>query len=217
MEWSLWGDIKLRLVLTSDTHGHHRKLKVPEGDIFIHAGDFLGWGTYEEMLDFNNWLKDIPCEHKLIIAGNHDKAAYTRTKEEIDGILSNATYLQDSSVIIEGKKFYGSPYTPEFAGWFFMLERGSQELKDKWDEIPLDTDVLISHGPPIYKLDADSFGHHFGCEDLRRRVKEVKPAYHIFGHNHRNDVTQDEHTIYINASFCMDGNIPTYDIVKVDL
>lgn len=30
----------LRLVITSDTHTKHRKLRVPYGDVFIHCGDF---------------------------------------------------------------------------------------------------------------------------------------------------------------------------------
>ena len=34
----------MRLVLVSDSHCRHRHLDVPDGDVFIHAGDFTYFG-----------------------------------------------------------------------------------------------------------------------------------------------------------------------------
>ena len=30
----------MKVVCISDTHGHHEKLDLPEGDLIIHSGDF---------------------------------------------------------------------------------------------------------------------------------------------------------------------------------
>lgn len=49
---------KVRVVCMSDTHSltHHIKFDIPEGDVFIHAGDFTRCGKLDEVIDFNNWL-----------------------------------------------------------------------------------------------------------------------------------------------------------------
>ena len=62
-----------RIVCISDTHGLHRKVAVPGGDLLIHAGDFMRTGTsLEEIADFNGWLGEQPHPHKIVVAGNHD-------------------------------------------------------------------------------------------------------------------------------------------------
>lgn len=33
------GKKSLKIVCISDTHGMHRKMKIPEGDVLVHAGD----------------------------------------------------------------------------------------------------------------------------------------------------------------------------------
>lgn len=38
--------------------------------------------------------------------------------------LTNCTYLEDSGTVIEGIRFYGSPWQPEFFGWAFNAKRG---------------------------------------------------------------------------------------------
>ena len=95
-------------------------------------------------------------------------------------------YLQDSEVIIEGFKFYGSPYTPAFNDWYFMKKR--DKLHEIWQKIPEDTNVLITHGPPKGMLDLseDRDGKLEICGDkaLFKRVMIIKPKYHLFGHVH---------------------------------
>jgi hypothetical protein len=59
-----------RIVCISDTHGLHRKVAVPEGDLLIHADDFMRTGAYfEEIADFNDWLGEQPHRHKIVVAG----------------------------------------------------------------------------------------------------------------------------------------------------
>lgn len=54
----------IKVVCLSDTHGFHRYLKVPDGDILIHAGDFMAHGrAAKEVEDFNEWLGSLPHPH----------------------------------------------------------------------------------------------------------------------------------------------------------
>jgi Icc-related predicted phosphoesterase len=83
----------------------------------------------------------------------------------------------------------------------FNLQRG-QDLKAKWDLIPEDTDVLITHGPPYGHLDTIQ-GFSQGCQDLLTAVEYVKPKFHVFGHVHKGaGLSKNEHTTFINASSC---------------
>ena len=57
----------LRLVCVSDTHGRHRHVNVPPGDILIHAGDFTHFGKEKDVTDFNDWLGEQDHSHKIVI------------------------------------------------------------------------------------------------------------------------------------------------------
>jgi 3',5'-cyclic AMP phosphodiesterase CpdA len=62
----------MRIVLVSDTHGFHRQLDAPSGDLLIHAGDFTVHSKPSIGFEFNGWLGSLPHRHKLIIPGNHE-------------------------------------------------------------------------------------------------------------------------------------------------
>ena len=100
-------DSLLLLVCIADTHGFHRKLTLPPGDILIHAGDFDG-RTVEQIDEFNAWLGELPFWHKLVIAGNHD-LLFDRDPKLARAHLTNGIYLQNSGVTLEGLHFWGSP------------------------------------------------------------------------------------------------------------
>lgn len=62
----------------------------------------------------------------------------------------------------------------------------------KWDVIPDDTDILVTHTPPLGHGDLCCTGVRAGCVELLSTVqKRVKPKYHVFGHIHEG--------IYING------------------
>jgi Icc-related predicted phosphoesterase len=172
----------LTLVAMADTHGYHQHLTVPEGDILIHAGDLTRRGSLEELAQVNEFLASLPHRHKVVVAGNHDWC-FQESLAEARAVLTAATYLEDEAVIIEGLKFYGSPWQPWFMDWAFNLPRGA-ELARRWARIPEDTDILITHGPPLGFGDRVYGGKRVGCEDLLRRVQQVRPKLHLFGHIH---------------------------------
>lgn len=191
----------MKLVFISDTHGEHEELTLPEGDILFHCGDFMtdGYSVFEAK-DFLEWFSNIGTfKHRILIAGNHD-----RLFEDIPTILlhgiDNITYLQDSFVIIEGIKIYGTPYQPAFRNWAFNLPRDGEQLKSKWEQIPMDTDILLTHSPPYGVLDKVEEGVNVGCKMMKKRVEEVKPTIHAFGHVHECPGEEELDTHYINAA-----------------
>eukprot|EP01117_Protostelium_nocturnum_P010403 TRINITY_DN3743_c0_g1_i1.p1 TRINITY_DN3743_c0_g1~~TRINITY_DN3743_c0_g1_i1.p1 ORF type:complete len:268 (-),score=56.05 TRINITY_DN3743_c0_g1_i1:27-830(-) len=211
---------KLKFVCISDTHSKHRKVNVPDGDVLIHSGDFILKGKMEEYEDFAVWLGGLPHTHKILIAGNHDEM-FDRFPNEARKLLEpHCTYLQDSSTIIDGIKIFGSPWQPAWGSPAFSLKRNSDELKEKWAGIDLDTDILVTHGPAhgnrggwIYYRGADS-----GCELLTKAVKKVKPLVHIFGHIHQGyGINKDEYSTYINASSCTVKYRPTNPPIVFEL
>lgn len=198
----------MKCVVISDTHGMYRELAIPEAEVFIHAGDILGRGKLSELTEFNTWVGTLPHRHKIIIAGNHDWC-FERSERESREILTNAVYLKDELVEIEGVKFYGSPWQPAFFNWAFNLSRGS-ELKEKWDLIPGNIDVLITHGPPAGILDTVMDGSNVGCEELIKAVNRIKPQYHLFGHIHEGyGIRVLEGCTHINASITTERYLPT--------
>jgi Icc-related predicted phosphoesterase len=203
-----------KIVTISDTHTHHRKVELPEGDILIHAGDFTSRGRGNEVIDFFYWLEtqSEKFKHIIFIAGNHDLSfenKYEWLLKEIDGLPSNVHYLEDSEIVIDGIKFYGTPWQPEFHQWAFNLPRGPK-LAEKWALIPNDTDVLITHGPPATVLDfVLRYRVNVGCIDLLYRIEEVKPKLNVFGHIHEGyGIKNAPHTTFINASVCTTNYYP---------
>jgi len=193
--------LSTKIIIISDTHGLHEDVLIPDGDVLIHAGDFTAKGALSDVEVFNHFLGRLPHRHKIVIAGNHEHC-FERTPHEARALLTNAIYLQDECVTIEGVSYYGSPWQPWFFDWAFNLKRGAA-LKAKWDSIPEETDVLITHGPPAGVADVTAGGLSVGCEDLLNRVALVKPTLHAFGHIHEGyGVKHSESTTFVNASIC---------------
>ncbi|XP_061166907.1 metallophosphoesterase MPPED2-like isoform X1 [Saccostrea echinata] len=234
---------KIRFVCISDTHGKIERsgLRMPPGDVLLHAGDFTMKGQLTEIEKFNSYLGFLPYKLKILVAGNHDLTldeelsdstlrsfglqhseieSYLKSRglKSVKEMLTNAVYLLDSSVSICGIKLYGAPWSPKhFKRMAFQWRRG-QELKKCWDKIPEDTDILMSHTPPCGHGDLTGGNNNVGCVELLNTVqKRVKPKYHVFGHIHESyGVTSDGFTTFINASTCTRRYKPTNSPVVFD-
>jgi len=177
----------IRFVCISDTHGGHLQMKIPDGDVLIVSGDFTRWKSSEQDLkEFNTFLGTLSHKHKVVIAGNHELSLEPNNIENTKALLSNCThYLEDTFVILEGIKIYGTPWHIQRES---LLKRANAfgldklSIHSKWNDIPLDTDILITHFPPhgYPHTHPDS-----GCPYLLGTVAKVKPKVHIFGHDHR--------------------------------
>lgn len=191
----------MKFVIISDTHGQHKNLTLPKGDVIIHAGDISQRGKESEILDFLNWFKDLDFKYKIFIAGNHDFFFEETSEKDIQKIIpENIIYLCDSGVEVENIKIWGSPITPWFYDWAFNRLRGAQ-IALHWQLIPHDTDILITHGPVFGQLDKTTRGENVGCEDLLYSIDKIKPKIHICGHIHEGyGQTTSSKTKFINAS-----------------
>lgn len=207
----------LRIVCLSDTHNCQEEIRVPDGDLLIHAGDATVRGTTREIVLFNVWFASLPHKYKIFVAGNHDWLFETDNRFARALLDDSIIYLQDSAVEIEGLKFYGSPWQPRFFDWAFNLNRGA-ELAEKWKLIPDDTDILITHGPPFGILDETPRGDPAGCEELKRRVEQIHPKMHIFGHIHFGYGEAEKFGVrFVNASSCDENYLPTNQPIIIDL
>lgn len=223
-----------RLVCMSDTHGQHREVFLPHGDVLIHGGDITKSGEIGTIQDLSRFFGESSFTEIVTIAGNHDITLdpdyYQRSwqrfhREPFDtnvaqASLKNCTYLRDDSCsVAQGKvKIYGSPWTPEFYDWAFNLPRGKQ-LRNVWSSIPSDTDVLITHGPPLGRCDMVAHGVRTGCYDLLQEVQQrVKPRVHVFGHIHEGyGASFDGQTLYVNASNLDLRYQPTNPCIVIDV
>lgn len=206
----------MKVVAIADTHGFFPE--VPQGDTLVHCGDITGYGKTKELRKIAKFFGGLEHTHKIFIAGNHDWC-FQEYPEESRNILkdNNIIYLQDEYIVIEGIKFYGSPWTPEFFNWAFMLPR--YELEQTWQKIPADTNVLLTHGPPLFKLDwSIQGGSPVGCEHLRNRIEQLDVSFHLFGHIHHSyGMTRNEHTTFINCSICDEGYNPINKPIVFDV
>jgi Icc-related predicted phosphoesterase len=204
----------MKITFISDTHTKHRDVEtdLPGGDLLIHAGDFMNSGHHkEDAEEFFTWFDGIKgYDKKVFIAGNHDRIIENDPTWSLLTIAdySNIIYLQDEGFALydmdkdSSTRIYGSPWQPEFFDWAFNLPRNGWELEQRWKDIPANTDILITHGPPYGYLDVPG-GKKFqvGCELLRERVDALQPKIHVFGHIHGSaGYYFNGHTHFINAS-----------------
>lgn len=227
------------ITFISDTHTKHRYCEddLPGGDLLIHAGDIMNSGHDEnDVWEFLEWFnKREQYKGHVFIAGNHDRY-FENKPDETKNILREypkVTYLQDKSLLYVNEdtndacSIYGSPHQPTFHNWAFNLPRNGEELQNKWNNIPEDIDILITHGPAWGHLDVVPYGHlSVGCELLRERVDVIKPKIHVFGHVHSgygykfhngthffNVSVLDERYNYKNKPITIDWN-PEYNTIK---
>ncbi|XP_036076541.1 metallophosphoesterase MPPED2 isoform X3 [Rousettus aegyptiacus] len=193
------------------------------------------------MLELDETQRNLPYEYKIVIAGNHEltfdkefmadlvKQDYYRFPsvsklkpedfDNVQSLLTNSIYLQDSEVTVKGFRIYGAPWTPWFNGWGFNLPRG-QSLLDKWNLIPDGVDILMTHGPPLGFRDwVPKELQRVGCVELLNTVqRRVRPKLHVFGGIHEGyGIMTDGYTTYINASTCTVSFQPTNPPIIFDL
>jgi Icc-related predicted phosphoesterase len=207
----------MKIVCISDTHTLHKNMKIPDGDLLIHAGDVSSRGKLEEIIQFNDWLGTLPHRHKVMIAGNHD-FYFESNPPHTKSLITNAIYLNDSGIEIEGIKIWGSPVQPWFYDWAFNRQRG-EDIRKHWELIPTDTDILITHGPPYGILDETARGELVGCADLLEVIQQrVKPRLHVFGHIHEGyGKTAIGETLFVNPSMVNLQYRPVNQAIVVEL
>ncbi len=171
----------MKILQISDTHNRHQQLRhLPMADVIVHCGDFTEYGSEKEVLDFLNWYIELPYRHKIFVTGNHDLCLWDA--ESIEDLPDNVHFLQDCGCVIDNITFFGLAYN-----------HNVNLIRDK-------IDVLVTHEPPIMILDK-SYNTHWGNAPLRNRVFQVKPHYHLFGHEHGNQgIVKDCNIVFANGA-----------------
>ena len=223
-----------KIVAISDTHCMLNRVKLPDGDILVHAGDALSRGTLSELIVFLNRLEKIKVKyaHVVYVPGNHDRITELNEKLAKDECAARGIiYLNDSGINLLGIEFWGSAVTPRFRDWAWNRdsEQGGTSvhpshpkynpIKPHWDLIPDNVDVLITHGPPYGVLDKSVYdGALCGCQHLMKKVLEVEPKYHIFVHIHEwHGKEKRGNTTFVNASNCTEQYKPINEPIVLEI
>ena len=175
----------------SDLHGHYPKLE--GGDLLIVAGDLTSRDYSNEYDLFYEWIYNQKYKKKVVIAGNHDNLL--QHIPQFFTVLGACDYLCDSGTQFEGLKIWGSPWTKTFEemnpkGKAFTLDT-EEELAQKWELIPDDIDILITHSPSFGNYDwvknqDGTFGPSVGSVTLWMLMTTMigKLKLHVCGHIH---------------------------------
>jgi calcineurin-like phosphoesterase family protein len=198
----------MRIVAISDTHGFHRFVDVPNGDVLVHAGDITMNGEMEIVEDFAQWLAALPHAHKIVVPGNHDKC-FDISQTKYDG-RSIALFdrpgmhlLMDAARVLdvgeESIKVYGAPWVPNLPGWAFW-----DRNYDKFEHAPRDVDLLVTHGPPLGIRDDNIMDTHFGSRHIARYLNRCPMVRaHVFGHVHQgHSMGKRGEILFANACTC---------------
>lgn len=217
----------MKIVCISDTHSLHLKMThpIPDGDMIVHAGDFTNVGRFTEILHFRDWYGKLPHKNKLLICGNHEREVSEET-QTVMNVFNEAEIdlIHDETIELDGVRFFGQPRTPEFFDWGWMYQRGAQ-AKKIWDQVPIETDVLLCHGPPFGYGDlCPDFNNrqgpqiHVGCGDQVEMLKRTQIPFVVCGHIHESYGVHMTPwgTVVVNASTCTSRYQPTNRPLVID-
>jgi Icc-related predicted phosphoesterase len=166
-------------------------------------------------MSFIEWYRTLNVPYKIYVAGNHCTSIERRLITEETFSANSIIYLENKAITINGINFYGTPYVPTFGQWAFM--RARHKMGVIWAQVPDDTNVLITHGPPMGILDtAEDYYHrilHVGCSAMMTRIRSLGCLTHcLFGHIHDNHnelnsgILIRDGITYSNASLVKDGD-----------
>lgn len=181
----------MRLVVTSDTHYPVNPTNIPDGDVFIHAGDLMTTGTPDEWKENIGWLSQLKHTTKLYIPGNHDfypmlypgpaMQAMRSIGFTVVGYPGNTKY--QTHTLPNGMTVLGLPYVKHLTNWCFN--------STEYDVFSLlqtqpRCDIVVSHSPIKYILDGMYYSDRgfTGFRAYNEYRKKHNPAYWFHGHIH---------------------------------
>ena len=200
----------MRLVATSDTHYPPYTLRqnknlewvkdwnveIPDGDVFIHAGDIMRTGYPREWDGVLEWLSCLPHKHKYYIPGNHDfhmihyPGPALQELREI-GVTCVGLPGNDNWVTVKlpnGMKMLGLPFISGNNRWAFNLSEDEIHayLARVYDSVRDPVDIVVSHCPVKGMLDETDTRDNAGIHAYSVMLSKSKnpPKHWICGHIH---------------------------------
>ena len=207
-------------------HGYLPQLE-GDGDLLIVTGDLTARDSSSGYIKFYEWLEKQTYRKKIVIPGNHDgyfEKCNTFSPSPFGDDL--ATYLCNSGTEFEDLKIWGTPHSL----WFDQINpkasaftKHEYELKEIYDQIPDDIDILISHTPFWGILDQNIHGYLCGSRSLRDTIDRVKPQIFICSHIHEqggNEIMykhQGPNTWCVNCSIMNEDYEPINEPIRLVL
>lgn len=202
----------MRLVATSDTHFEVDITRIPDGDVFVHAGDLMDRGYPDEWDSCLAWLADLPHPHKYLVPGNHDFHLWLYPGPAIQDLRSVGVMVlghplgdHDLDILPNGMTIGGSPWVINLQRWAFNASE--EEIAAYMDKLG-PVDIMVTHNPIYGILDLVRYAKR-GCErntgvkTYRDYLNTNKPQYWIHGHIHEQyGFEQVDETMVYNASMC---------------
>lgn len=185
--------MSLRLVATSDTHAPVDPSTIPDGDVFVHAGDLMTTGYLDEWRWACDWLSKLPHKVKILVPGNHDFHLQVypgpalqdlrRAGVTVVGLPGNVNYM--SKVLPNGMRLLGLPYVTNLPRWAFNAEESFLEEELRRLEAMHKYDIVVSHAPINGVLDLSMRDNlPAGIVAYRDFCQRAKPRVWIHGHIH---------------------------------
>lgn len=239
----------MKIAVSSDWHGHKPKSEARETiascDVLLLCGDIFEPFNSNDKLE--NYFKELKKTGKRIVMtpGNHDFgiyfAQYPLESVRRDYRVSNCKrfpveYLKeelgidcliDETIEIDGIKIHGTPWTPMFCNWAFML-LDNEDMMKKHESIPSNLDILICHGPPLdekSKIDSccpsiyTGQPEHLGSKVLFETIGIKQPKWFFCGHIHsgQHEETIIGNTRCYNVSYLGEDYEPHYPVFVLDI
>ena len=155
--------------------------------MLVIAGDLTAHPTEEELDAFAKWV-DVQRFRKILVCpGNHDThIEYLTPKWQH---RRDVELLIDAETVFNGLIIYATPWTLKFAGqnplccaYTCLTE---SQLEERYSYIPQDTDILISHSPPMGVNSATLAETEGGSASLLNATTKLPHLkLHVFGHIH---------------------------------
>lgn len=229
------------VAVTSDLHGNLPEINKCDtlcicGDISpLHIQRDFYRMEYWMRSEFSDWINNLPCQHVIMVGGNHDyyleaiknndikkyESIYRPTKGKLEVLYNNECVISIDDNIY---KIWGSPYCQIFGNWYFM--QNEEGLKESYSKMPNNCDIVITHDAPKIKdygkiLEGWQKGVDCGNQILAKEIKIKKPKYHFFGHIHSGDHKLDKvkgyNTQFANVSFVNESYEPINNILYLNI
>lgn len=179
------------IVHISDTHSKYFD-NLPEGDIFIHTGDFSIGGHYREYEIFDDWIKKFDFKHKVMVLGNHDlDYQLDQNNNPYDYAINKFKNIQVISghINIMDINFYGIHWDYNH-NWDYTPKNPYNI--NHFPDIPKNMNIVLSHGP--------SYGK-YGSYELLNNIISSGANLHLHGHIHYlNGVKKYMNKYFVNSS-----------------
>lgn len=178
----------MKICAMSDLHSHWVPI-LQKCDVLVFAGDVSRVGgikwwdeVFLEYLELHNRMYD-KC---IMVFGNHDDDLQIASIKGELNVPDNVVVLNNESFKYKGVNFFGSPFIKESKAIIeSKLMFSEQQLRQLYVEMPIGTDVLITHQPPYGFGDTVvEQSYHLGSMALMDRIRVVRPKIHFFGHIH---------------------------------